>query len=220
MNIFRLIQIHLELSCVTFDHRGDLIHLSCPDLDSLPRLYVGHHPQGYVNLFHHGILPEVREQINALPNDLAFYEPERIAHILGHNATRRKISSQKSYIFQQVLSPALYPDVIRLDNSHSQLFSDASRIAQQSGFAVVSGNEVLSLCESARENKHAAEASVRTEPEARRRGYARQTIYAWAHDLQQRNKVPFLTHSVDDHVAEALAASMGAGHWITSVSFS
>lgn len=219
MNIFRLLQIHLELGCVTFDHRGDLIHLPCPDSDPLPRVYIGHHPQGYITLFHHDVPPNVREEISALPAAAAFTEPEQFARILGQDASCRKIASRKSYIFQQRISPEFYPDVTRVDNIHSRLFSDAGSIAQQSVFAILRRDEFLSVCESARENKHAGEAWVQTEPDARRHGYARQTTFAWAHDLQQRKKIPFLTHAVDDSAVEGLAASLDAGHWITEISF-
>ena len=153
MNTFRLLQIHLELECITFDHRGDLIHLPCPDSDPLPRVYIGHHPQGFITLFHHDVPPALRDQVNSVPTEIAFREPDRIQHILERMAPSNVIWSDQLWIFQDRISPESFPDVTRLDNTRSELFADTSRIAEQTVFAVVRDNEIVSTCESAREQE-------------------------------------------------------------------
>lgn len=220
MNIFRLLQIHLELECITFDHRGDLIFLPCPDPDYLPRVYIGHHPDGYITLFHHDLAPTLRDEINTLSPETIFQEPEPVQQILGRDAPSEKLWRGKSYLFQQRLTRDLFPDVTRIDHTQSGLFADASRIIEQPTFAVISAGEIVSACDSARENKQAAEAWVRTNEDFRRRGYARQTVLAWAHDLQAKNKIPFYSHKVENRDSEALAVSLGIGHWITDIAFS
>src|SRR4051812_34621952 len=124
MNIFRLLQIHLELECITFDHRGDLIFLPCPDPDAYPRVYFGHHSQGYITLFHHDFPPDLRDQINALAPEQIFSEPSRVQSIVARDNPDTKISNSKSYIFQQRISPTQFPDVTRLERNQSELFPD------------------------------------------------------------------------------------------------
>lgn len=220
MNIFRLLQIHLELECITFDHRGDLIILPCPDPDYIPRVYIGHHPDGYVTLFHHDLPVPLRDEINALTPEAVFREPERVQQILGRDAPSDTLWRGKSYIFRRRVTRDQFPDVTRIDHTESSLFADASRIVEQPTFAVVRDGEIISACDSARENKQAGEAWVRTNEEFRRRGYARQTVLAWAYDLQAKNKIPFYSHKLENMESEALAASLGIGHWITDIAFS
>lgn len=219
MNIFRLLQIHLELECLTFDHRGDLIFLPCPDPDSKPRVYVGHHAQGYITLFHHDLPPMLREEISALAPESIFQEPEHVQKILERDAPCEIFWRGKSYLFQQRISREMFPDVIRLDNNQSALFADASKIAEQPTFAIVQDGEIVSACESARENKYAGEAWVRTHEEFRRRGFGRQTALAWAHDLLSRKKIPFYSHRLENTASEALARGLGLGHWVTDIAF-
>lgn len=191
MNIFRLLQIHLELECITFDHRGDLIFLPCPDPDYRPRVYIGHHPDGYVTLFHHDLAPALRDEINVFSPEAIFQEPERVQQILEREAPSETLWRGKSYLFQERITPDLFPDVTRIDHAQSGLFADASRIIEQPTFAVVRAGEIVSACDSTRENKQAAEAWVRTNEDFRRRGYARQTVLHGQRICKPKTKSPF-----------------------------
>lgn len=220
MNIFRLIQIHLELECITFDHRGDLLRLACPEPNEIPRVYVGHHAQGYVTLFHHDLAPALREEINAVTPELTLQEPDRVRTILAREAPCAKIWDNKSYVFDKRISPDMFPNVTRIDHTRSGLFADASGLVAQPTFAIVQNGEIVSRCESSRENKHAAEAAVQTKEEYRGRGFARQTCLAWASDIQARNKIAFYSPKSEDTACQALAQSLGARQWITHIAFS
>ena len=67
----------------------------------------------------------------------------------------------------------------------------------------------MSWAWTSQESDQAAELAVETEPEYRRRGYARQVVAAWATHVLQENKVAFYSHEVDNTASEALARSLG-----------
>ena len=59
-----------------------------------------------------------------------------------------------------------------------------------------------------------------TLPEFRRRGYARQVTAAWAHDIQQQDKVPFYSHRLSNLASQAVARSLGLIPFQTAVAYS
>ncbi len=75
-------------------------------------------------------------------------------------------------------------------------------------FAIVRDGRMVSSCWSVRENVQAGECYVFTEPEYRRRGYARQTVVAWACSLQAMNKLPFYSHEENNTASWAVAKAL------------
>ncbi len=219
MNSFRLLQIQLELECITFDHNGDLMRLPCPDPDNMPRVYAAQFAQGIQILFHRDLSPSLRNAIGALAPDTAFHSPERIVEILQNDAPCKNIWAGTSYVFAQRIAPDAFPDVTRIDRSATELFREVPEMAEQMLFAILQNGQIVSACESARENKNAGEAWVRTEPAFQRRGYAAQATLAWAYDLQQKNKIPFYSHKQENIASEKLAQRLGITPWLKNVIF-
>jgi len=75
-------------------------------------------------------------------------------------------------------------------------------------FAIVQDGRVVSSCRSVRENAQAGECYVFTEPEYRCRGYAQQTVIAWAHSLQTLGKLPFYSHEDNNWASQAVAQKL------------
>lgn len=219
MNAFRLLQIQLELECITFDHNGDLMRLPCPDPDDVPRVYVAHLAQGIQILYRQDVAPRVRDAIGACAPDIAFYYPERILEIIETDAPCQEIWTGSSYVFAERVAPDAFPDVTRIDRSQSELFRDVPQMAEQLLFAILHQGHIVSACESARENKAAGEAWVRTDAAFQHHGYAKQTALAWAYDLQQKNKIPFYSHKQDNMASEKLAQHLGVMPWLKNVIF-
>ena len=71
--------------------------------------------------------------------------------------------------------------------------------------------QLVSICESVRENEEAAEAWVRTLPDFRREGFARRVVAIWATAISERGKVPFYSYSEDNRASRALLQRLG-GH--------
>ncbi len=76
-------------------------------------------------------------------------------------------------------------------------------------FAVVKDGQVVSVCQSARESTVAAEAWVRTLPEYRGMGYARQVTAAWAYYVARRHKIAFYSHLQDNAASASVARGLG-----------
>ena len=219
MNSFRLLQIQLEIECITFDHNGDLMRMPCPDPDDVPRVYAAQFAQGIQILYRRDVSPQLRAAINALAPDTAFHSPQRLVEILQNDAPCKTGWTGTSYVFAQRVPPDAFPDVTRMDRSTSELFRDVSDMAEQMVFTILQNGRIVSACESARENKAAGEAWVRTEPAFQRRGYAAQTTLAWAYDLQQKNKIPFYSHKQENIASEQLARRLGITPWLKNVIF-
>jgi predicted GNAT family acetyltransferase len=86
-------------------------------------------------------------------------------------------------------------------------------------FAVLVDGEIVSTCESSRENEQAGEAWVRTLESFRRRGFARQVTAAWGHWLMQRGKVPFYSHVSANQASRAVAQSLGLVQYIEDAGY-
>ena len=219
MNAFRLLQIQLELECITFDHNGDLMRLPCPDPEDVPRVHITQHAQGISILFRQDVPPSTRQAINALPQDTAFHSSQTIQNILERDAPVRDMWNGASYVVAQRIAPDAFPDVTREDRALRSLFRNAAQIEETMVYAVMRNGHAVSACESARENKNAGEAWVRTEPAYQHNGYAAQTVCAWAYDLQQKNKIPFYSHKRENIASEKLARALGLTLWAANVIF-
>lgn len=66
----------------------------------------------------------------------------------------------------------------------------------------------------------AGEAWVRTLPQFRLRGYARQVTAAWASDLLERGKTAFYSHAIENTASGAVASSLGLNEFITGIAYS
>lgn len=85
------------------------------------------------------------------------------------------------------------------------------RNSREDHAAVVDGRQVA-WASSSRSNEQCAELWVRTDPDYRRRGYARQAAMAWAAEIIDTGRVAFYSHLAENQASRKLAASIGVVH--------
>jgi hypothetical protein len=209
LDIKALIVAQLRLECKEVSPEGLLARIPGPNPDDIPRCLVLRHSDGYRVLFRNDLAHHIREQIAMLPPEVVFDNHQAISAILAEDAAVETIWAGRSYIFPSASAPAEYPDTIKLEPIDGARPTYAVRIAGQ----------IVTSCESVREDDTAAEAWVQTLPEFRRRGYARQVTAAWAHDLLQLGKIPFYSHSMGNLASQGVARSLQLIPFIDGVGY-
>ncbi len=203
--------IHMALDCICFTSDGFLKPLpeSVPDI--IQRLYLAQHDNGFLRCFREALPTHIRQQLSQLHPEQILNDPETVKTLLAEDAPCEEIMQGKSYLFPNTLTPEDFPDVVQLDATYqSQLeqFSPGEAMSPWPVYAVIVNGRIVSTCQSSQENTSAAEAWVRTLPDFRKRGYARQVTAAWAYQLQQRGIIPFYSHRLDNTASEAVARSL------------
>lgn len=173
-------------------------------------------------------LPEgLRTRLASLPDDVPFEEQTIVETILGGRLKEKRWTG-----YAAVISPGEPPgdsSASRLLGKHDLEIARGAEIALgtdnltalsrrdpgELGNRPVAGafidDQLVSVCESVCENGEAAEAWVRTLPQFRRRGLARQVVSKWAMAVCVRGKVPFYSYLDDNLPSRALLRSL-AGH--------
>jgi hypothetical protein len=207
----QLTELQLELECIGVDSGNLLIRVPCANPDNIARFLVVHHDDAYTVYFRHDLPHHIREALAALPHKHAYEDHGTVTRILGQDAPCTEISSFKSYVFPDTLSPDIYPDAGRLPDKNE---------FGRPVYGIVVASQVVSACVSSRENAKCAEAWVWTLPPFQRRGYARQATVAWAHDLQRQGKIPFYSHKSSNLASQAVAQSLGLIRFQAAVAYS
>ncbi|MBZ0286582.1 MAG: GNAT family N-acetyltransferase [Anaerolineae bacterium] len=222
MNAEELIRIHLELECVGIDEDGDLYRIPCAAPDDLPRFYIAHYKEGYSRHFRQDLPAQLREQLLALMPDIALEDSEAVRIILAEDAPCHDFHTGKGYVFPDHLPVRLYPDATLLTETHRafiECYAPGMNVADKAVYAVITGGQIVSTCESSRENEHAGEAWVQTLPAFRGRGYARQVTAAWANHLQQQDKIPFYSHKLNNLASQRVAQGLKLIQYITDAGY-
>jgi hypothetical protein len=217
-----LILIHMELECIGVNENGDLYQFQCADPDDLPRFYVAHHEHGYSRYFQQDLPDYIRDQLLALTPDVALRDTGIVRAILAQDAPCHDFYTGKSYIFPDSIPPHLFADAVRLDESHRPLMEQSSagmQITDKAVFAIITDGQIVSTCESSRENEHAGEAWVQTLPPYRGRGYARQVTAAWANYIQQQGKTAFYSHKLSNSASQHVAQRLGLIQYIADAGY-
>lgn len=206
----RLTKLQLELECIAVEHGNLLVRIPCANPDDIPRFLVTNSGDIYRSYFRHDLPQRVLHELEKLAPQEAFEDPETVRRILSLDSPCADHVTFQSYVFPKTLSLDLYPDAVRLP----ELNTIGSPV-----FGVVIDGQVISACASVRENAICAEAWVWTLPEFQRRGYARQVVSAWAHDLQLQSKLPFYSHKVSNLASAAVARSLELVHFATATAY-
>lgn len=206
MNALDLLKTQMELECKGLNELGDMIPIPCANPDEIPRVYAARHKDGYTVFFRYDLAPHLRNSLAALPPRFLFTDHQQIKSILSQAAPCKELWVGKSYIFPEILRPTLYPDVLYLPD--------------QCKWVIVTNEQIVSSCASARENNSAGEAWTFTEPGYRKRGYGRQVTAAWAQALREKGKIPFYSHLNNNPASEGIARSLGLIQFIEVVAYS
>lgn len=192
---FPLFELQLQLECIRIHDGNRLVPFPCPNPDPPSRVVVRFHDQATIFL-RDDVADTVADRLPAsLPGDMEAMVAW-VRALMGLDIEW----SGSTHVATTPLDGALTTGVVQ--RPLEQGASDRS-------FVVLDGDTVLSGCSSSRENDLAAEAWVWTDEGARRRGYGRRCVAAWANDALRRNKVPFYSHDRDNHASRQLARSLG-----------
>ena len=204
-------ELQLELECIRVGEGNLLSRIPCPNPDDVPRFLVALRDDGYSSYFRHDLPERVRGRLASLGAERAAENRDEVEAILGEDAPCGEVWRGRAYVFPDPILPEAYPDAARLP--------EPSEIGTPV-FGVAIHGRIVSACSSSRENGRSAEAWVWTEPEYRRRGYARQAVSAWAHDLQRRGKVAFYSHNHDNLASQAVARGLGLKQFLSVTAYS
>ncbi len=222
MDALELVRIHLTLECIGIDGAGQLFRIPGPDPDTLHRVYVARHERGD-SLFFQADLPyPIRRELQKLPISAFFEATDQVKAILAKDRPCEEIHIGKSYIFPGPLRSRLYPDVVRLADLDPDLvrwYDPGLDLSHKEVFGVVVDGQIVSTCESSRENETAGQAWVRTLEGYRRRGYARQVTAAWGNWLLSQGRLPFYSHRWDNFASQAVAQSLGLVQYIADAGY-
>jgi RimJ/RimL family protein N-acetyltransferase len=197
MKTLHYIQLQLELECIRINEVGLLERIPCSNPDDVGLLHVYHNGGEYFEYFRHDVGSIVQNQVRKLPIETHFHNPSTIETILAETFPNTTASAFRTYLF---------PDNVKLEH-----VEDVTTI-EKSGtlvFIILRNDNIVSSCRSVRENERGGECYVFTEPEYRGRGYARKTVFAWAHHIQSSGKNPFYSHKKDNMASAALANRLG-----------
>ena len=208
IDALELIRIHLELECKRIDLDDFLYRIPCANPDDMSRFYIAQYNEGVVRYFQYDLPASLCERLRMLSPELAFQDIEGVKRILVDHAPCDDFHVGKSYIFPGNLTPDDYPDVARLEAAPGQL-----------KYAIFADGQIISACESSRENERAGEAWVYTEPAFRGKGYARKVTAAWAHHLQQQGKIPYYSHKLTNVASQSLAHSLRLIHYMDDAAY-
>jgi GNAT superfamily N-acetyltransferase len=207
----RLLERQLELECVRVENGNTLVPFSCPRPDPPPRLLVARYDGVNAMFFRYDLPSRVRREFEHLSNDSPdrlFADEQVVMAILIPDAPCEAVWRGMAYIAAIALGACA--DAVRLP--------DVNEIGT-AVFGVILNDRVVSACSSSRENDSSAEAWVWTEPDYRGRGYARQSVAAWAHDLQERGKVPFYSHHIDNIASRKVARTLQFKQFVTTTAY-
>ncbi len=183
-----------------------------PNPDPMPRFYVAKHADGYNAFIRHDVSEHIRKELTALPVEMAYGDEERVRRILAQEAPCREASRYFTHTFPNNMTRDSYPKAVRLGQKHQALMheydSRFSALERRLVYAIIEDGKIVSTCQSSRENAVAGEAWLRTLPEYRGRGYAKQVTRMWAHELQMVGKIPFYSLKLGNEPSRALAESL------------
>ena len=209
----RLLELQLELECIRVDNGNTLVPFSCPNPDPPPRLLVARYDGVTAMLFRYDLPSHLREELDRLSGgspDQLLDDEQAAKAILALDAPCETVWRGMAYVVATTFAPDTCAGAVRLP--------DENEIGT-AVFGVIRDDRVVSACSSSRENDTSAEAWVWTEPEYRGRDYAQQSVAAWARDLQERGKVPFYSHHIDNDASRSVARKLKLKQFLTATAY-
>ncbi len=222
MDPLSLNRLHLSLECKGIDAANRVYRIPGPDPDPIHRVYVIRHAQGETFFFSADLQEKLRRKLLRIPARDYFDAPERIKAALAEGGLCEGMHIGRSYFFPPEISPRDFlgvTPVSRLDPEVVGRYDRGLRDSGKEAFAILVDGEIVSTCESSRENEQAGEAWVRTLEGFRRRGFARRVTAAWGYWLMQQGKVPFYSHVWENQASRAVAQSLGLVQYIEDAGY-
>ncbi|HEX8946355.1 MAG TPA: GNAT family N-acetyltransferase [Gemmatimonadaceae bacterium] len=214
-----LMQLHVE-ALFTHDAAGDIVRVNEPGGARAPRFFLGLTVDGAVLRFRDDVDHDTRRELRAaserdvgtLPIE-SLRDPSRFEIILARGAPIEKTWTGPAFCFPQHLPSSVESTPITDANAtllraHFEGWVADVQSCQPMFAAVVDGHALALGC-SVRRTSEAHEAGVETAPAYRGRGYASQTVAAWAGAVREMNRVPLYSTSWDNDRSQAVARKLG-----------
>jgi hypothetical protein len=214
-----LMRLHVEALFV-HDPVGDLVRLNEPSRAPAPRFFLGITADGAVLRFRDDVDQQTRRELAAVSErnaQIRSFEspigPAPYEAILARRAPVTNISSGPAFCIPPELSAA--SAAIEITEANATLLQpclpDWIVDVQLSRpmFAVAIDGQAVAVCCSVRRTSDAHEAGVETVPAYRGRGYAGQSVIAWARAVRDMNRVPLYSTSWENERSRAVARKLG-----------
>ena len=200
MNPIDLIRLETELE-YGVALRADVIPVTDDNAADVPRLTVARHESGFLLLYASTLPAEARAALANSDGELLFESLDGIDPNVLSDV--RKSVRCCWYVIDRIPDPSEFPDVVESGGR----------------FVIERDGQIAAAAWSAQQGTHADEVEVETAEAFRRRGYGRQVVAAWAHDIRLAGKVAFYSHLVTNDASRALATSVGARQYAETVEY-
>ena len=221
-----LMQIHVS-ALYRHDDRNHLLAVNepgvpWPDDPRPPRLFLGRTRAGHVWRFRHDLPESLILTLEAMLRDEPVVDelsrPPRclpaLEATLARDAPLTETWSGPAWRFPDEI-PASEHEVIPVTTANDDLVRPIFPVLaddlpwRQPCLALVADGRLASLCYSARNTPHAAEAGVDTREEFRGRGYAPAVVSAWARAVRAEARIPLYSTSWDNLASRSVARKLG-----------
>lgn len=182
---------------------GDTLSEARDNAEGQPRLLVSQFDWDYAVYYRFDVPGAIRQQLSSIAPETLMSDEDRVRAILARDAPCDTIHRLRWYTIERLPDPTEYPDVVLRDGR----------------YVILIDGEVVAWASTDREVAQAAEVSIETLPEFRRRGYARQVTAAWAASVLSAGKVAFYSHLLENAPSQAVAASLGLVHLSDEVEY-
>lgn len=217
---------------VLFRHNnvGRLTTINEPGARNAPRFFLGITKQGNVARYHEtldeGMMNELERFVRQAPwsdapNQVNMAEMIRI---LSQDRPIQQVYLGPAYAFPYLSDP--HTQAVRITPMNVDLlqpyFPDYIEDIThgQPVFAIVQNQAAVSLCCSARISSVAAEASLRTAPDYRGRGYGLEVSTAWAAEIQKQGRIALYSTAWNNLASQAVARKLNLKPYGMDLSFS
>jgi hypothetical protein len=182
---------------------GDTLPAAATNDEGLPRLLVSHFGNDHATFFRHDLSPSLRAELASLGPRTLMTDEAFVRAFLDRERPSDKVYRIRWYTIGRMPEPSEYPDVTVVDGRHVILV-DGVEAAWARTDCEIDG---------------AAEVSIETLPQFRRRGFARQVTASWAASVLGAGKVAYYSHLIDNTPSAAVAASLGLAHLSDEVEY-
>ena len=191
IDVRELVRLKIELE-LDGELDGESLPVSRQANDPEPLLLVSRHAAGRSLFFRHDVPVLLREQIQSL-TEAQLDDQDGMQGLLAAVAPVTSVKRLCWYVVDRTPTIEEFPSVTRRNGR----------------FVVVDGRKVASQAWADRNDERMEEVAVATVPAYRQKGYARQVVAAWMHDVRTHAKLGFYSHLASNEGSRALARSVG-----------
>ena len=201
MDAIDLIRLQITLEYALND-AGRLVPFSGSSEQGLYIVY--RYAGGYIPYYNQCLSEELCSGLRNLGGEQAFEAPQAVLWLIQKHQSCQFDGSFVSAHLSRHPGQAEFPRVVR----------------QGDAFVILEGGAPVCRAWSERSNAHCAEVAVETHPDHQRKGYARQAVAAWAHDVIQSGRVALYSYKAENNASRALARSLKAVWYAEVVCYS